>query len=91
MDPFFGVGLLTFLFDQKGGFTEDNITTKIHEQINAYLPHVQLLDIVFSDSFGNTETSPHSLVIKIVYRVIPLGDNDILEIEVDPDANSLTT
>jgi len=91
MDPFFGVGLLAFLFEQKGGFTEDNITAKIGEQVNTYLPHIQLLDITFSDSFENTEISPHSLVIRIVYRIIPLGDNDILEIEVDPDANSFTT
>jgi len=85
MDPFFGVGLLTFLFDQKGGFTEDNITTKINEQINIYLPHIQLLDITFSDSFENMGISPNSLMIRIIYRILPLGDNDILEIEVDPD------
>tara|TARA_Y100000034_G_C6833735_1_gene376583 strand:+ start:286 stop:696 length:411 start_codon:yes stop_codon:yes gene_type:complete len=90
MDPFFGVGLLTFLFDQQGGFLEDHISAKIHEQINTYLPHIRLTNIQFMDSSENEEISSNSLVIRIFYNLIPLSRDDILDIKVDPDALSFT-
>ena len=85
MDPLFGVGLVSFLFEQKGGFVEDAIKAKIHEQTNIYLPHVNLLNIQISDSSKNAEMSPNFLLVRIFYKLLPLNKDDVLDIKIDPD------
>jgi len=89
MIPLFGVGLLTFLFSQQGEFVEEQIKAKIIEQTSIYLPHIKFIDIEASNSFHNLEISPHVLVIRIIYRVIPLNQDDILNIIVDPDKQAV--
>jgi len=86
MDPLFGVGLLTFLFDQQGGYAKEMLSAKIHEQVRIYLPHIKLLDIVITDSYETMGISSHSLSVRVFYELIPLHRDDMLDIKVDPDA-----
>ena len=82
MDPFFGVGIRSFLFEQDNQFLEESIREVIGSQVSSYLPHVEILDI----SFGRnkleqaTNIDSHLLSIKIVYRIMPFSAIEILEI-----------
>jgi len=89
MNPSFGVGLLTFLFSQQGEFTEEHVRAKIVEQAGIYLPHINLVDVEILSSFHNLEISVNALVIRITYRIIPLNQDDILNITIDPDKQTI--
>ena len=45
MDPNFGVGLRNFLFENSDDFTSNDIESKIREQIDIYLPFIDILRI----------------------------------------------
>lgn len=90
MNPSFGVGLITFLFAQEGVDVEGDIAAKIKEQVKRYMPHVALINIEFSDRLSELEKSSNLLNIRVVYRIIPLNQDDILDISIDPDKQSLS-
>jgi phage baseplate assembly protein W len=81
MDPAFGVGLATFLFEQNDPITYAEIQAKIQEQVKKYLPFVQINNISFSSSAtspdGVTPTSgpaadPNYVGLSITYTIIPI-------------------
>tara|TARA_Y100000310_G_C20521510_1_gene733918 strand:- start:107 stop:529 length:423 start_codon:yes stop_codon:yes gene_type:complete len=85
MDPFFGVGLMRYLFSQEGELIKGNIEAKIDEQANTYLRHIIILEVQIVDASQSSQLSPNSYFIKITYRITPLNKNDILEITIDAD------
>ena len=46
MLPDYGVGLRSFLFESDIPITRARITTKLTEQINEYIPYVEILDVI---------------------------------------------
>jgi phage baseplate assembly protein W len=50
MVPDFGVGLQGFLFEGVTGETFSRISTRIQEQINQYIPAINLTEITFITS-----------------------------------------
>ena len=83
MDPRFGVGLNTFLFEQNTPFLKEDIRSKIMSQVEKYLPFVQIQQITmitFEDDPVNVQDN--GLWMTISYFVVPLGQADILELNV---------
>ena len=75
MDPMFGAGLKTYLFENY----HDNVTvemeTRIREQTGMYLPVVQLLNIAFNTS----NIDSNQLGIIITYAIPNIGVKDLLQ------------
>ena len=82
MDPDFGVGLLTFLFEQDTLVVRGAISDRIETQLDMYMPFVELLEIDFIGFEEDVEAEPGTLSMKIKYRVPDLNVVDLLEISV---------
>tara|TARA_Y100000593_G_C4168284_1_gene265580 strand:+ start:55 stop:438 length:384 start_codon:yes stop_codon:yes gene_type:complete len=76
MDPDFGVGLRTFIFENQSQSTYGSIRAKIGEQVNIYMPFVTVYDI---DIASSTEDL-NGIVIKISYRIPAFDSADKVEI-----------
>lgn len=84
MDPFFGVGLRNYLFSNKVQSTNHQIEAKIREQIAAYMPFVEIVEIKFSqnenDSLSNTG---NNLYVYLSFNIVPLDVSTSLEINTE--------
>ena len=80
MDPAFGVGLATFLFEQNDPITYAEIQAKIQQQVRKYLPFVTINKIDFASAAtddGVTPVSgptndPNYVGLSITYTIIPI-------------------
>ena len=75
MEPKFGVGMKTYLFENYGTGTEAKIDSKIRKQVNTYLPVVSIIDI----AFGHADADNNRLAFSIFYAIPELDDQDLLE------------
>tara|TARA_R100000152_G_C6559333_1_gene30767 strand:- start:81 stop:485 length:405 start_codon:yes stop_codon:yes gene_type:complete len=78
MVPEFGVGLYGFLFEQINEDTFSDITEKIVEQINFYMPSVKLEEITFNTSDEDRALAYNELQISIKYNILPFNASDEL-------------
>jgi len=74
MLPGFGVGLRNLLFDNNRLNLENDIARKIDEQINIYMPFLQIDNLEF------LEDNPNMIGVKIFYSVPSLGLSDLLTV-----------
>ena len=81
MDPAFGVGLSRFLFEQNDPVTYAEIQSKIQQQVQKYLPFVQIDNIKFSSSATSPDgimslsgptSDPNYVGLSITYTIIPI-------------------
>jgi len=82
MDTFFGVGLREMLFELDNNPSREEIAERIIEQIDFYLPHIEIIDILFNDPNLGSTLGANSLSLRLEYRIIPLNDSDLLDITV---------
>lgn len=75
MEPTYGAGLKSFLFDNFNQATFVRIDKTIREQVQRYMPIVQVINISFEGS--NIETN--QLGIRFFYSVPDIGFTDLLE------------
>lgn len=80
MDPTFGVGITTFLFEIDNPILYEDITSKIREQVNKYLSYIEVQDVVFNSQRLDDDIDDNFLSILIKYRITPLDLSDVLEI-----------
>jgi phage baseplate assembly protein W len=78
MDPEFGVGIRTYLFENYDSSIYVNIERNIREQVKLYLPVVTIVDISFDRSTGNQDRNV--LGIRLAYAIPSIGVRDFLEI-----------
>ena len=78
MVPNYGVGLKNFLFENFTPNLLSQINSKIREQVNIFMPAVNIVDIVVNTKNADTNT----LSIIIIYSVSGLIANDLLEITI---------
>ena len=78
MDPEFGVGIRTYLFENYDNSVYINIERDIREQVRLYLPVVSIVDISFDRSTGNQDRNV--LGIRLAYAIPSIGVRDFLEI-----------
>ena len=80
MDLFFGVGLRNYLFEPNIDLSYDAIANKINEQSSKYMPFIQVNDIQFLGPEGNLDIEGNFVKIRIFYTILPLDEEDILEV-----------
>jgi len=78
MEPRFGVGIKTFLFENFGQDTTAQIDNKIREQVRIYMPAIQIREILFA----NTDPDNNYLGIQIRYSIPNIGVSDLLELTI---------
>jgi len=80
MNPDFGVGLKTYLFEQNEPGTYAEINNRILTQVKRYLPFIAVNRIDFSIPEGALDYYPHDLSISIHFTIVPLQSSTTLEI-----------
>lgn len=83
MIPEFGVGLSTFLFEQNTIQTRQLLAAKIREQVNRYLPIVEITDVKFSSTNDDNNVFTNFLNIGVEFNIIPLDEIDSLNLIAD--------
>jgi len=87
MHPRFGVGLKRYLFEQNSLQLREEITTKIREQVNAYMPFVKIEEVGFSD-LESAVSDENKLIITIRYYISPLNTSDTISVSDGGDETS---
>jgi hypothetical protein len=81
MDPDFGVGIRNFLFRNDGSPLYSDISSKIEEQVEKYMPFLDIIDISFiSPEMGGPTMDNNFLSLSIEYVIGPLDTVDNLAI-----------
>ena len=75
MEPDFGAGIKTYLFENFGTDTPAQIDNKIREQVSIYLPSVSVERIDFSA----TDIESSRLGISIIYSIPDINVRDLLQ------------
>ena len=86
MDPVFGVGLHTFLFEPNDTSVLMEIGSRLETQLRRYMPFLSLSDLYFGDGSGDPKTDLNTLHLQIVYYINPLSEEDVLSINI-PENN----
>jgi phage baseplate assembly protein W len=80
MIPEFGVGLRNFLFEGISPETYERLSFKIREQINLFLPFVELETVSFTTMEDDPQLSPNQVNVAIVYNLGQVSGTDVLSI-----------
>ena len=80
MDTRFGVGLSTFLFEQKSDDIKSQIASRINRQVTLYMPFISINQIIFPEELGDVPVDPNSLDMRIEYSVPSIGLSDFVDI-----------
>tara|TARA_R100000664_G_C2636192_1_gene63379 strand:+ start:84 stop:530 length:447 start_codon:yes stop_codon:yes gene_type:complete len=83
MDPGFGVGLESFLFERFTDSTYSSLQQKISEQVSAYMPQITIQAFEI-DTSSRDENTLHVL---IQYIIDPLGTTDVLNLPISNTSN----
>ncbi len=76
--PLFGTDVYSLLFEQMGGFIEDNLKSSIKEDINFWLPYILLSDVIV-DANPDYNRVNRSLN----FTVTETGANQTITLQVD--------
>lgn len=80
MDPDFGVGLRTYLFEIDNPLVRSDISGKLTQQVGIYIPWVNILEISFTTQKDNPELEANFLYMSFTYIITPLDFTDRLDI-----------
>jgi len=80
MDPDFGVGLRTYLFEIDNPLVRSDISGKLTQQVGTYIPWVNILEISFTTQKDNPELQANFLYMSFTYIITPLDFTDRLDI-----------
>jgi phage baseplate assembly protein W len=80
MDPEFGVGIRNYLFENASAELTSQIEARIYEQVEIYLPFVEVTNVSFNLTSGEVFNNPNALNVTVSYYIIPLQFYDNLEI-----------
>ena len=78
MEPGFGVGIKTFLFNNKSGDYRASISAKIHQQVKRYIPAI----VISSIDYAETDKDRNSLSMRITYVVPDFGIKDLIDVTI---------
>ena len=82
MDTRFGVGLSTFLFEQKSDEVKSQIASRINRQVTLYMPFISINQIIFPEELGDIPVDPNSLNMRVEYSVPSIGLSDFVDISI---------
>ena len=83
MDPEFGVGIRSYLFENNGIQTQGRIDARVRSQVQKYLPYIDIDSIEFNNMDVNPNVSENFLGVRISYRIKKLAISDVLEIPIN--------
>ena len=83
MEPDFGVGLMSYLFENNNFQTQNIIDSKIREQIASYMPYIEIMEINFDNTDTNPEISENYLSLRMKYYIEPLEEVDVIDLDFD--------
>ena len=83
MDPQFGVGIRSYLFENNSVSTQGKIEARIKSQTQKSLPYIQVELVEFSNVDTNPSISENFLGVKIFYSIQKLAMSDVLEIPIN--------
>jgi phage baseplate assembly protein W len=83
MDPEFGVGIRSYLFENNSVQTQGRIDARVRSQVQKYLPYIDIESIEFNNVDVNPNVSENFLGVKILYRIKKLAVSDVLEIPIN--------
>ncbi len=83
MDPSFGVGIRSYLFENNTPATHGQIDARIREQASKYLPYIQVQKITFNSPLGDSNIADNYLGVSIEYSIKRLNIGDVLEIPIN--------
>ncbi len=81
MDPEFGAGIRRHLFRMKVQGLETDIRGIIYQQVQKYMPYLEIPSIEFADIPEN----PHALIVVVKYIVPSLSLKDEIDINISLD------
>ena len=76
MDTDFGVGLKTYLFEFNDASTYASIRARINQQIQKYMPFIQIVELEIFTPDERTPDSENSVQVIFSYRVRPTDELD---------------
>lgn len=79
MIPTFGVGIKQYLFTLDNNNTRNDLSKRIYDQIQRYLPYITVQELNFSTPNSNDN---NTLYISIKYNIDYLAINDELNIQI---------
>jgi len=91
MDPDFGIGLRTFLFEQNTPGTCSQIESKIRSQVGMYLPYLRIVNIRFDQPLEINNMAGNLLSIKVKYFIEPLQIEADIAFEFDFNLDNIPT
>ena len=83
MDIDFGVGILQYLFENNDNTVRSTITANIYDQVDKYLPYLDILEIKYHSSIEDPTVSEHYLGMRIVFNIVPSGIVTALSLTID--------
>ena len=83
MDPEFGVGIRSYLFENNSIQTQGRIDARVRSQVLKYLPYIDIESIEFNNVDVNPNVSENFLGVRILYRIKKLAISDVLEIPIN--------
>ena len=78
MIPGFGVGLYGFLFEGIGDDTFSRIAERVQEQVDYYIPSINLEQIDFVTSDEDRTLGLNEVQVSIKYNILPYNEKDQL-------------
>ena len=78
MIPEYGVGLPRYLFELHSSNLEQNISSKINQQVDRYMPYLRIDNM----QFNTLANEPSSLHIEITYSIPSLNFRDLLALTI---------
>ncbi len=73
MDVNFGVGIPKYLFENNDNVVRAEIKAKLYEQVDTYLPYLDILEVEFHSSMEDPTVSEHYLGMRVIYNIVPVG------------------
>jgi len=83
MDPEFGVGIRSYLFENNSVQTQGRIDARVRSQVQKYLPYINIESIQFDNIDVNPNVSENFLGVRILYTIKKLAISDVLEIPIN--------
>jgi len=83
MEPKFGVGLITYLFEQNLPMTYSAIETKMIEQVDLYMSYIDIVELRFENTMTNPDLDENYLRIRLEYFIKPLEELDAVDLDFD--------
>ena len=78
MDPEFGVGIRSYLFENNSVQTQGRIDARVRSQVQKYLPYINIESIQFDNIDVNPNVSENFLGVRILYTIKKLAISDVL-------------